>query len=144
MAIKMMEREMLAEGVYTFTVMDAEYDEKFEKLKIKFESDKGDKHTESFLMIDGKKRPIEWQVRKMTYFVRTILDSYDLDELTQEVVADMIGRSITAEVVHFKADNGNTYINFKNLKSVETPVKTKKSTKAKKVEDDDFEFPFDI
>lgn len=88
---------LIPEGVTTFKIVDVEYDEDFGKMVVKMQTKSGAKHNETFSLLDKKGEVNEGALKAFSYFAKTALNNYELDEIDE---TDLIGCYITATVKH--------------------------------------------
>lgn len=87
----------LPEGIYTFRIDKVEYNEKFGKLKISLVTKDGQKHTEQFGLLDSKGKPNDGAYNAFSYFAKTALNDFDIDEIDDQ---DLVGRYIRCSIEH--------------------------------------------
>ena len=88
---------LIPEGVTTFKIVGVEYKEDFGKMAIEMQTKNGLKHTETFTLLNGKGEVNEGALKAFSYFAKTALNNYRLDEIDE---TDLIGCYITATVKH--------------------------------------------
>lgn len=88
---------LIPEGTTTFKIVGVEYKEDFGKMNIEMQTKSGLKHTERFTLLDGKGEVNEKALKAFSYFAKTALNNYQLDEIDE---TDLIGCYITATVKH--------------------------------------------
>lgn len=88
---------LIPEGVTTFKIVGVEYKEDFGKMNIEMQTKSGLKHTERFTLLDGKGEVNDGALKAFSYFAKTALNNYQLDEIDE---TDLIGCYITATVKH--------------------------------------------
>ena len=88
---------LIPEGTTTFKIVAVEYKEDFGKMKIELQTKAGTKHTENFSLLDKKGEVNEGALKAFSYFAKTALNNYSLDEIDE---TDLIGCYITATVKH--------------------------------------------
>jgi len=88
---------LIPEGVTTFKIVGVEYKEDFGKMKIDLQTKTGVKHSENFTLLTGKGEVNEGALKAFSYFAKTALNNYQLDEIDE---TDIIGCYITATVKH--------------------------------------------
>ena len=80
---------LIPEGTTTFKVMEVN-DEKYEdygKLEVKLQTAKGETHIERFTLIKSNGELNEGALKAWSYFARTCLNNYNVDEIdTQDIV----------------------------------------------------------
>lgn len=96
---------LIPEGVTTFKVMevdDSKYED-FGKLAVKLQTADGKTHTEKFSLIKKGGELNEGALKAWSYFARTCLNNYQLDEIDTQ---DIVGCYITATVKYeeFESD----------------------------------------
>ena len=90
---------IIPEGVTTFKVVevdDSKYED-FGKLAVKMQTVDGKTHTERFSLIKKGGELNEGALKAWSYFARTCLNNYQLDEIDTQ---DIVGCYITATVKH--------------------------------------------
>lgn len=90
---------IIPEGVTTFKVVevdDSKYED-FGKLAVKLQTAEGKTHTEQFSLIKKGGELNEGALKAWSYFARTCLNNYQLDEIDTQ---DIVGCYITATVKH--------------------------------------------
>lgn len=90
---------IIPEGVTTFKVVevdDSKYED-FGKLAVKMQTAEGKTHTEQFSLIKKGGELNEGALKAWSYFARTCLNNYQLDEIDTQ---DIVGCYITATVKH--------------------------------------------
>lgn len=88
---------LIPEGVTTFKITGVEYKENFGKLKVEMQTKGGQKHNENFSLHTSKGELNEGALKAFSYFAKTALNNYSLDEIDHE---DIVGCYITATVKH--------------------------------------------
>jgi hypothetical protein len=88
---------LIPEGVTTFKIVGGEYKEDYGNMKIELQTKTGVKHTENFTLLTGKGEVNEGALKAFSYFAKTALNNYQLDEIDE---TDLIGCYITATVKH--------------------------------------------
>lgn len=96
---------LIPEGVTTFKIVGVEYKEDFGKMKIQLQTQSGTKHTEQFTLLDKKGEVNEKALKAFSYFAKTALNNYELDEIDE---TDLIGCYITATVKHEEFESNKT------------------------------------
>lgn len=96
---------LIPEGVTTFKIVDVEYNEDFGKMKVHMQTQSGTKHTEQFTLLDKKGEVNEGALKAFSYFAKTALNNYELDEIDE---SDLIGCYITATVKHEEFESNKT------------------------------------
>lgn len=96
---------LIPEGVTTFKIVDVEYKEDFGKMKIHMQTQSGTKHIEQFTLLDKKGEVNEKALKAFSYFAKTALNNYELDEIDE---SDLIGCYITATVTHEEFESNKT------------------------------------
>lgn len=96
---------LIPEGVTTFKIVEVEYDEDFGKMKVNMQTKSGAKHTETFSLLDKKGEVNEGALKAFSYFAKTALNNYELDEIDE---TDLIGCYITATVKHEEFESNKT------------------------------------
>ena len=111
----------LPEGVYVFKIEKVEYKESFGKLKITLITSDGRRHTEQFSLLDSKGKPNEGAYNAFSYFAKTALNNFDLEEIDdQDLVGHYIKCSIEHQVVDGKDGVTRTYAHLgKDKESVD-------------------------
>ena len=90
---------LIPEGVTAFKVVevdDSKYED-FGKIAVKLQTAEGKTHTESFTMVKKNGELNEGALKAWSYFARTCLNNYQLDEIDTQ---DIVGCYITATVKH--------------------------------------------
>lgn len=103
------------EGVHVFRIYDVDYNEEFGKLEIKMVTAQGITHVERFSLIGKDKQPNEGACNAFSYFAKTALNDFTLEEIDH---TDLIDHYIRAEVVHTQLPsnkNPNKMMTFANL-----------------------------
>lgn len=88
---------LIPEGTHTFKIIGVEYKEDFGKMTVQMQTKSGQKHTERFTLLTAKGEVNEGALRAFTYFAKTALNNFSLDEIDE---TDLIGCYITATVEH--------------------------------------------
>ena len=96
---------LIPEGVTTFKIVGVEYKEEFGKMKVQLQSKSGSKHTEQFTLLDNKGEVNEGALKAFSYFAKTALNNYELDEIDEQ---DLVGCYITATVKHEEFESNKT------------------------------------
>ena len=89
---------LIPEGVTVFKIVDTNYDEDFGKMEVSMQTKSGQKHTETFSLKKKDTGEInEGAMRAFSYFAKTALNNYQLDEIEE---TDIIDCYIQATVKH--------------------------------------------
>lgn len=96
---------LIPEGVTTFKIVSVEYKEDFGKMKVNMQTKSGTKHTETFTLLDKKGEVNDGAVKAFSYFAKTALNNYELDEIDDQ---DLVGCYITATVSHEEFESNKT------------------------------------
>jgi len=88
---------LIPEGTYVFRITDVAYDEEFGKLVVSMVTANGMTHKERFSLKDQNDQPNESAYNAFSYFAKTALDNFDLEDIDH---TDLIGCYIRAEVIH--------------------------------------------
>lgn len=88
---------LIPEGTTIFKIVEVEYKEDFGKMKITMQTKSGQKHYENFTLLDKKGELNEGALRAFSYFAKTALNNYSLDEIDEQ---DLVGCYIKANVKH--------------------------------------------
>jgi len=88
---------LIPEGVTTFKIVGADYDEDFGKLEIELQTKNGQKHIERFTLVNADGEVNEGALKAFSYFAKTALNNYNVDEIDEQ---DLVGCYITATVKH--------------------------------------------
>lgn len=88
---------LVPEGTYVFRIKDVKYDDKFGKLEVIMETEKGLTYTERYSLLTGSGELNERALAAFSYFAKTALQSYDIESIEH---TDLIGHFIKAEVIH--------------------------------------------
>lgn len=96
---------LIPEGVTTFKIVGVEYNEDFGKMKVQMQTKSGTKHTEQFTLLDKKGEVNEGALKAFSYFAKTALNNYELDEIDE---TDLVGCYITATVKHEEFESNKT------------------------------------
>lgn len=96
---------LIPEGVTTFKIVGVEYKEEFGKMKVQLQTKSGSKHTEQFTLLDNKGEVNEGALKAFSYFAKTALNNYELDEIDEQ---DLVGCYITATVKHEEFESNKT------------------------------------
>lgn len=88
---------LIPEGVTTFKIVAASYDEDFGKLEVELQTKNGQKHVERFSLVTNDGEVNEGATKAFSYFAKTALNNYNLDEIDEQ---DLVGCYITATVKH--------------------------------------------
>lgn len=89
--------ETIPEGTYIFKVVKATYDEGFGKAVIELETEKGQKLTETYRLLDNNGEVNTKAHNAFSYFAKAVMNDFELEDLE---VSDMVGKFIEADVVH--------------------------------------------
>jgi len=92
---------IIPEGTHVFLIEDVKYDPDFGKIEIQMVTVKNEVHKEVYRLIRDNGEVNEGAINAFSYFARTALNDFSLDEIDHE---DLIGCYITAEVVHNKQE----------------------------------------
>lgn len=107
--------ETIPEGTYIFKVVKATYDEGFGKAVVELETEKGQKQTETYRLLDNNGEVNTKAHNAFSYFAKVVMNDFDLEDLE---VSDMVGKFLEADVVHNKVpsakEEGKT-LTFANL-----------------------------
>ena len=108
---------LIPEGTYVFRIYDVSYDETFGKMIEYFKDKNIDAltHTERFSIKDGNGQPNEKALNAFSYFAKTALNDFSLEDVDPEELIDCY---IEAEVTHTKQPNRNDptkTVTFANL-----------------------------
>jgi hypothetical protein len=96
---------LIPEGVTTFKIVGVEYKEEFGKMKVQLQTKNGTKHTEQFTLLDNKGEINEGALKAFSYFAKTALNNFELDEIDEQ---DLVGCYITATVAHEEFESNKT------------------------------------
>lgn len=96
---------LIPEGVTIFKIVGVEYKEEFGKMKVTLQTKAGTKHTEQFTLLDKKGEVNEGAVKAFSYFAKTALNNYELDEIDDQ---DLVGCYIQATVSHEEFESNKT------------------------------------
>ena len=88
---------LIPEGTYVFKITAVEYKEDFGKMKVSMQTKDGKKHTEQFTMLTDKGEINQGAVNAFSYFAKTALNNYELDEIDDQ---DLVSCYIKATVTH--------------------------------------------
>lgn len=88
---------ILPEGEYVFLIKDVEYDETFGEIKIHLVTEDGRTMDERYRLKNGDDTPNEKALNAFSFFAKTALDNFGLDEIDH---TDLIGHYIRATVKH--------------------------------------------
>ena len=94
----------IAEGEHIFKITKSTYDEDFGKLEIEMVIASGQKHIERYSLIRDDGEINEGALNAFSYFAKTALNNYNLDEIDHE---DLVGCYIKATVEHEKVPSKN-------------------------------------
>ena len=95
---------LIPEGTHVFKITDVEYKENFGKMTVKMETVDGQKHEERFSFLKGKGETNEGALKAFSYFAKTALNDYSLEEIDH---TDLIGHFIRCEVTHTEPQPSN-------------------------------------
>ncbi len=87
----------IAEGTYTFHILEVIYDKDFGKLDIKMVTKSGRRHTERFHLIKNNGETNEGAIAVFSTFARNALDNFEIDEIDPN---DLPNHFIQATVSH--------------------------------------------
>lgn len=100
---------LIPEGTTTFKIVGVEYKEDFGKMTVNMQTKSGAKHTERFTLLTKKGEVNEGALKAFSYFAKTALNNYNLDEIDDQAIVDCY---ITATVKHeeyeYTNDKGET------------------------------------
>ena len=88
---------LVPEGVQIFKITEVTYKEDFGKMEVKMQTKSGQVHLERFTLINNKGEVNEGALKAFSYFARTALNNYNLDEIDEQ---DLVGCYIKATVTH--------------------------------------------
>lgn len=88
---------LIPEGVTTFKIVGAKYDEDFGKLEIEMQTKSGLKHTEKYSLLNKDGEVNQKAVNAFSYMAKAALNNFNLDVIDHE---DIIGCYVTATVTH--------------------------------------------
>jgi hypothetical protein len=88
---------LIPEGEHVFKIVSASYDEDFGKLEVGMVTASGQKHNNKFNLINNSGEINEPALNAFTFFARTALNNFNLDEIDHE---DLIGCYIKCTVEH--------------------------------------------
>lgn len=135
--------QLIPEGNYLFKVVAAEYNDKYGKLTIKFETMDSEPHyniVEKFTLLSDKGAIREEVLKAASYFVRVILKDYNVQELDESTAAQMVNRYISGDIVHSTytspAGEKRTYAHIKNIASEVAPPKEPEENTQPQEDDD--------
>ncbi len=106
---------LIPEGEHVFRIYAAKYDEEFGKIEIKLVNAQGATHTERFSIKDANDEYNEKALNAFSYFAKTALNDYTLEDVDPEELVDCY---IRAEVVHTQLPSNkdpNKMLTFANL-----------------------------
>lgn len=90
------------EGEHVFRICGVGYNEEFGKLVVKMVNAQGVVHRERYSLMNKNGEPNEGAMNAFSYFAKTALNDYLLDEIDH---TDIIDRYIRAEVVHTESES---------------------------------------
>ena len=72
---------LIPEGVTTFKIVGATYEEDFGKLEVELQTKNGQKHVERFSLVTDDGEVNEGATKAFSYFAKTALNNYNIDEI---------------------------------------------------------------
>lgn len=92
---------LIPEGRHKFVITKVDYDENFGKLVVTLKNQKGLTHSERFslLMSDGKTLN-EKALNAFSYFAKTALQRFEMDENDEIDPQELVGHYIEADIEH--------------------------------------------
>ena len=109
---------LIPEGVYVFRIYDVVEDDDFGKIEIKLVNAQGATHTERFSLMRQDGEFNEGALNAFSYFAKTALNNYSLDDSDEIDAKELINHYIKAEVVHTESPSKkdpNKIMTFANL-----------------------------
>lgn len=106
---------IIPEGEYVFRIYDVTYDEEFGRIEVKLVNAQGMTHTERFSIKDNNDEYNEKALNAFSYFAKTAMGMYDLEDIDPE---ELIDKYIRAEVIHTNLPSNkdpNKTVTFANL-----------------------------
>ncbi len=106
---------LIPEGTYIFRIYEAHYDEEFGKIEIKLVNAAGMTQTERYNIKLSDDTLNEKALNAFSYFAKNAMNDFELEDVDP---ADLVGRYITAEVVHSvvpSKTDANKMLTFANL-----------------------------
>ena len=88
---------IIPEGTQVFKIVGVEHDETFGKLQIFLETEKGQKHTERFKLINDSGQMNDGAMKAFSYFARVALNDFTVEDVETD---DLVGHFIECEVKH--------------------------------------------
>lgn len=88
---------LIPEGEHIFKITKSTYDEDFGKLEVEMVTSSGQKHIERFSLIDNEGEISEGALNAFSYFAKTALNNFNLDEIDHE---DIVGCYMKCKVEH--------------------------------------------
>lgn len=88
---------LIPEGTTTFKIVRVEYKEDFGKMKIELQTKSGQKHFETYTLLNKAGEVNEKALNAFSYFAKTALNNFSVDEIDEQ---DLVGCYITATVTH--------------------------------------------
>lgn len=95
----------IPEGVHVFKITAVEYKKDFGKLLVTMETKTGKRHIERYSLLDGKGSPNPAAMNAFSYFAKTAMNDYDLEEIDEE---ELVGHYIQATVEHKVVESNKT------------------------------------
>lgn len=92
---------LIPEGRHKFVITKVEYDERFGKLVVSLKNQKGLTHSERFSLLSSDGKTLnEKALNAFSYFAKTALQRFDMDENDEIDPQELVGCFIEAEVKH--------------------------------------------
>lgn len=95
---------IIPEGTHVFQITNVIYKEDFGKLEIHMQTQNGGKHIERYSLLRSDGTTNEGAFNAFSYFARTALNDYSIDEIDPAV---LVGRFIECDVAHDVVENKN-------------------------------------
>lgn len=92
---------LIPEGRHQFQITKVDYDERFGKMLITLKTQKGLTHTERFSLLSSDGKTLnEKALNAFSYFAKTALQRFDMDENDEIDLQELVGHYIEANVEH--------------------------------------------
>ena len=119
---------LIPEGTYVWTIKNAKYDAKFNKVKVEFENENGEKITNPYgLSSDGG-------AKAFSYLAKTAINDYSVKEIDPET---LVGKKVIGDIEHAEMPSTvreGEMVKFANLRNIKVyegdEVKPKATTTA--------------
>lgn len=88
---------VIPEGIHVMKITDVAYDERFGKLEITLQTEKGQRHKERFAFIKQDGSTNDKALNAFSYFAKVAMNDYSLDEIEPE---QLVGHFLECRIEH--------------------------------------------